>query len=56
MGLLNSIKKFDAPAFSPVMLNLGIICKIVLAKSLALVGDPNSFLTTYKSSSDLILS
>lgn len=31
MGLLNSIKKFDAPAFSPVMLNLGIICTLIIS-------------------------
>ncbi len=31
MGLLNSIKKFNAPAFSPVMLNLGIICTLAVS-------------------------
>ena len=31
MGLLNSIKKFNAPAFSPVMLNLGVIGTIIFS-------------------------
>jgi putative peptidoglycan lipid II flippase len=31
MGLLNSIKKFNAPAFSPVMLNLGIILTLIIS-------------------------
>tara|TARA_B100000029_G_scaffold191601_1_gene189426 strand:+ start:38751 stop:40196 length:1446 start_codon:yes stop_codon:yes gene_type:complete len=31
MGLLNSVKKFNAPAFSPVMLNLGIIGTIIFS-------------------------
>ncbi|NSW88552.1 murein biosynthesis integral membrane protein MurJ [bacterium] len=31
MGLLNSLKKFNAPAFSPVLMNLGIIFIILIS-------------------------
>ena len=31
MGLLNSLNKFNAPAFSPVLMNLGIILVILLS-------------------------